>query len=38
MDATLVLITLVMVRLALPFTVLMLIGSFFNRRQVKSFG
>jgi hypothetical protein len=35
MDAALVLITLVLIRLVLPFTALILIGTLVNRRQVK---
>ena len=38
MDATLVLITLVLVRLALPFTFLLLFGTIVNRRQIRSIG
>lgn len=38
MDAALVLITLVVVRLVLPFTVLLLFGTMVNRRQVHSLG
>jgi hypothetical protein len=38
MDTALVLITLVLVRLFLPFTVLILFGTMVNRRQVQSFG
>jgi hypothetical protein len=38
MDITLVLITLVLVRLALPFTLLLLFGTIVNRRHVRSFG
>jgi len=35
MDAALVLLTLVLIRLVLPFTVLILLGTLVNRRQVK---
>jgi len=38
MDVTLVLIALVLVRLALPFTLLLLLGTVVNRRQVRSIG
>ena len=38
MDATLVLITLLLVRLVLPFTVLILFGTLINRRQVQALG
>jgi hypothetical protein len=38
MDAALVLITLLLVRLALPFTVLILFGTLINRRQVQALG
>jgi len=35
MDAALVLLTLVLIRLVLPFTVLILLGTLVTRRQVK---
>jgi len=38
MNATLVLVTLLVIRLIIPFTVLMLVGTLVNRKQVQMFG
>jgi hypothetical protein len=38
MDAALVLITLLLARLVLPFTLLILFGTMINRRQVQALG
>lgn len=38
MDAALVLITLLLVRLVLPFTLLILFGTMVNRRQIRAIG